>query len=301
MIVLTTIDRIRALKKEKNAVILAHYYTYPEIQEVADYVGDSLYLSKIAKDLDEDLIAFCGVRFMAESAKILAKDKKVLHPNKRALCPMVAMASLEDIERAKAKNKEAKVVSYVNSSTEVKTVSDLCCTSSNAKKLLEAYPHQEIIFVPDKNLGGYIAKDSHKNIELWQGFCPVHEDIRRDKVLDFLEAFKEDIEVLAHPECNEEVRDLADFIGSTGQIIDYAKNSKSKNFLILTEEGILYELENATEDKVFYNLNTRCQAMKEISLEDLYYSLKNESGEILIDEEIIEKAKKPLNLMFELV
>ncbi|HHV26205.1 MAG TPA: quinolinate synthase NadA [Tissierellia bacterium] len=292
---------ILKLKKEKNAAILAHYYVRDEIQELADYVGDSYYLSKIGLKLDAEIIVFCGVSFMAECAKILSPHKKVLLPNTNAKCFMVEMASKEDLLKMKKKYKNAKVVSYVNSSTEVKALSDACCTSSNAYNVIKNIDGDEIIFVPDKHLGSHIQeKFPDKNLILWDGFCSVHNNIEAEDILNYKEKFDSKIIVLVHPECKKEVRNLADFVGSTGQIIDYVGKCYSKEFLVVTEDGILYELKNRYPDKIFHSLNTICDPMKSITLEDLHNSLLLEKNEITLEESLRESASKSLLKMLEL-
>lgn len=294
-------EEILKLKEEKNATILAHYYVRDEIQELADYVGDSYYLSKVGLKLDSEIIVFCGVSFMAECAKILSPHKKVLLPNTEAKCHMVELASKEDVLNMKEKHKNAKIVSYVNSSTEIKAISDACCTSSNAYNVVKNIDTDEIIFVPDKNLGSHIQKMlPEKNIILWDGYCCVHDDISATSVLNYKKKFDSEMKILAHPECNQEVRKLADFIGSTGQMIDYVEKCDSKDFLILTEDGILYELKNRYPDKVFHNLNTICNPMKCITLDDLYNSLLLEKSEIFLDESLRIKANNALLKMLEL-
>lgn len=294
-------EEILRLKKEKNAVILAHYYVRDEIQEIADYVGDSYNLSKIGLEADNNIIVFCGVSFMAESAKTLSPHKKVLLPNLNAKCSMVELATKEDVLKMKGRHKNAKVVSYVNSSTEVKSVSDACCTSSNAYNVVKNIDVDEIIFVPDKHLGSHIQeKIRNKKIILWDGFCCVHHNIRAKDILDYKEKTNIDLKVLVHPECRKEVRDLADYIGSTGQIIDYVGKINHKDFLIVTEDGILYELKNKYKDRVFHNLDIICNPMKCLTIEDVYESLLYEKNEIILDEGLRVNANKALLKMLEL-
>lgn len=294
-------EEILKLKKEKNIVILAHYYMRDEVQEVADYIGDSYYLSKIGLDLPHDTIAFCGVHFMAENAKILSPHKKVLLPNRDAQCSMVELATKEDVLKLKENYKDAKIVSYVNSSTAVKSISDACCTSANAYDVIKNIDAEEIIFVPDKHLGSYIQeKIDYKKIILWNGFCCVHHHIRAKDILDYKEEVKQDFQILVHPECRKEVRDLADFIGSTGQMIQYVGQRNEKDFLVVTEEGIFYELKNKYPDRIFHSLNILCGPMKCITLEDLYECLMYEKNEITLDEDLIEKAKRSLVNMLTL-
>lgn len=294
-------EEIIRLKEEKNIVILAHYYMRDEIQELADYIGDSYYLSKIGLDVPHDIIAFCGVHFMAESAKILSPNKKVLLPNMNATCSMVEMATKKEVLKLKEKYKDAKIVSYVNSSTEVKSISDACCTSSNAYDVIQNIDAEEIIFVPDQHLGSYIQeKVAHKRIILWNGFCCVHHNIRAKDVLHYKEKANQELQILVHPECRAEVRDLADFVGSTGQMIQYVGQRNEKDFLVVTEEGIFYELKNKYPDRRFHSLNILCGPMKCITLQDLYECLLYEKNEIILEESLRAKAEKSLVNMLTL-
>ncbi|MBU5427343.1 quinolinate synthase NadA [Tissierella pigra] len=294
-------EEILRLKEEKNAVILAHYYVRDEIQEIADYVGDSYNLSKIGLEVDNEVIVFCGVSFMAESAKILSPHKKVLLPNTDAKCSMVDLATKEDVLKLKEIHKDAKIVSYVNSSTEVKAISDVCCTSANAYNVVNNIDAEEIIFIPDKHLGSCIQeKVKDKKMILYDGFCCVHNNIRAKDILDYREKTNMDLHILVHPECRKEVRDLADYIGSTGQIIDYVGTTNHKDFLILTEDGILYELRNRYKDRRFHNLDIICNPMKCITIEDVYESLLHDKNQIIIDEDIRISASRALFKMLEL-
>ena len=289
---------ISKLKKEKNAVILAHYYQPQEVQEIADYVGDSYYLSKIGLDCQENIIVFCGVNFMAESAKILAPNKKVLIPNKEAVCSMVNFATKEEVLREKGKHPNAKVVSYINCLTELKTISEACCTSSSAVDIVKNIDSDEILFVPDKNLGSYVSEQiTDKKIILWNGHCYVHNQIKAQDIINMKKIHGQDIKVAVHPECTKAVRDLADFIGSTGQIIKYVSNDNSEKFLIVTEQGINYELKKKNPNKEFYYLDMVCKSMKKTSLQDIYNCLKNETNEIIIDEETRKSAYNALHNM----
>ncbi len=296
------IDEILRLKKEKNALILAHYYQNDEVQEIADFVGDSYYLSKIAKDSKENTLVFCGVDFMAESAKILSPDKKVLIPVKEAGCLMADMVNVEGLLKLKEKYKDAAIVTYINSSTEVKAISDVIVTSSNALKIVENLPQKNIIFAPDKNLGEYISEHVvDKNIILWQGYCPIHEKIKEKSIISFREEHPE-AQVLVHPECSKRIRDLSHYIGSTSGIISKVKELSNKEILVVTEEGIFYELNKNNRDNKLYKTTEvmSCKDMKKINLESIYNCLLNEEFEIEIDEEIREKAYKALENMHEL-
>ncbi len=294
------IDKIKKLKEEKNAVILAHFYQPDEIQAVADFVGDSLDLSRRAAACDADVIIFCGVWFMAGSAKLLSPEKTVMIPNKTAGCPMADMVTAEDIKRLRAEHPDAAVVAYVNSSVEVKAECDICCTSSNAVKIVNSLPNDEIIFVPDKNLGSYVAKFTDKKIILFSGFCPVHDRITAEDVKEARQAHP-NAEILVHPECPADVVDAADFAGSTAQIIDYAKNSDKTEFVIGTEHGVLYPLKKENPDKKFYMLTNdfTCKNMKKTTLEDILECLETGKNEIEIDEETIKSAAESLFRMLE--
>lgn len=295
------IDKIKTLKKQKNAIILAHYYQNGDIQDIADYVGDSYYLSEIGMKSKSDIIVFCGVKFMAEGAKILSPEKTILLPNENALCSMASMASAEEVQKLKDKHPKAKVVCYVNSSSDVKAVSDVCCTSSSAINIVKNIDSDEIIFVPDKNLGSYIQeKIPEKNIILWDGCCNIHDKIEKEDIFKAKEQYGNDIEVLVHPECTKEVRNEASFIGSTGEIIKYASKCNSKKFLIVTDEGVIHQLKKNNKDKIFYSLNMRCKNMKITTLEQVYSSLLNLQGNITLNEEIRKRAYNALINMHKL-
>ena len=295
-------DEILKLKKEKGAIILAHYYQIPEIQEIADYVGDSYYLSKIAKDCEENIIVFCGVKFMAESAKILSPEKTVILPVMEAGCVMADMATAEGLAKLKEEHPNAKVVCYINSSTEVKALSDVCCTSSNAENIINNLEEKEIIFLPDRNLGSYIQeKTPDKKFILWNGFCIVHEAIQKEEILR-LKREHEGILTVAHPECSKEIRDISDFIGSTSEIINFVNNSSNKKFIIITEEGVLHQLRKNGEEKEFYIPYGKmvCRNMKMTTLKDLYESLLKMENKIEIDEDLRLKAYNSLKNMHKL-
>lgn len=291
-------EQILKLKKEKNAIILAHYYQVGEIQDIADFVGDSFELSRKAKENSADIIVFCGVRFMAESAKVLSPNKTVLLPVKEAGCPMADMAEVEQVLNMKKEHPNAKVVTYVNSSVEVKAVSDICCTSSNAIKIVNKIDANEIIFIPDKNLGSYVQEQvPNKKIVLWNGHCCVHDRITADNVLRSKEGNPK-LKVLVHPECKSEVRNLADYIGSTSGIINFAKESQDNEFLIVTEEGVLHKLEKENQGKEFAGIRgMTCKNMKKTTLEDVYACLEELKYEINIDEAVREKAANALENM----
>lgn len=296
------IDEINKLKKEKNAVILAHNYQIPEIQDIADYVGDSLELSKKAAKTDADIIVFCGVHFMAESAKILSPNKKVLLPALDAGCPMADMIDADQLRMFKEEYPDIPVVCYVNSSAAVKAESDICCTSANALKIVNSLDKDKILFVPDKNLGNYIStKISKKEIICWEGFCITHHRVRHNEI-DMVRKHRGETKILVHPECNPEVVKKADFVGSTSEIIEYVKNSEDKKFIIGTEMGILHRLRKQNPDKNYYLLSPSlvCYNMKKTSLEDVYKALKDEKNEINVDKEVMDKAHKSLERMLRL-
>ncbi|MCH5138726.1 quinolinate synthase NadA [Clostridiaceae bacterium UIB06] len=293
---------ILRLKKEKGAIILAHYYQRPEIQDIADAVGDSYYLSKVAKDCNEKVIVFCGVKFMAESAKILSPEKTILLPVIDAGCPMADMADPEGVKELKKQHPNAKVVCYINSSAEVKALSDVCCTSSNALKIIKNIKEEEIIFLPDENLGGYIQEQvPEKKFILWKGFCITHKKVKVEE-LEKARNLHKDILIAAHPECEKPVRDAADFIGSTGEIIDFVTNSPNEKFLIVTEEGVLHKIKSKNPEKKFYvpGGGMSCINMKKTYLKDVYNSLLNMEYNIQIDEETRLKAYGSLINMHEL-
>lgn len=295
-------EEIQRLKKERNAIILAHNYQVPEVQDVADVVGDSYSLSQHAAETDSDVIVFCGVHFMAESAKILSPDKTVLLPVRDAGCPMADMVTAPKLREMKARYPDAAVVCYVNSSAEVKAESDVCCTSSNALKVVESLENKQVIFVPDKNLGSYIAsKVKNKEIILWKGFCITHKRVKVEEVQK-IRQLHPNAKILMHPECAPEVQKLADFLGSTSAIINYAREIPEKDIIIGTEEGILHLLKKQNPDKNFYLLSTGliCTNMKKTRLEDVHRALLNMQHEIHVDENIRIKALKSLERMLKI-
>lgn len=296
------IGEINRLKKEKNAVILAHNYQIPEIQDIADYVGDSLGLSKKAADTDADIIVFCGVHFMAESAKILSPNKKVLLPVLDAGCPMADMIDAEQLRAFKKEYPDVTVVCYVNSSAEVKAESDICVTSSNALKIVKSLKADKILFVPDQNLGNYISsRIPEKEIISWEGFCITHHRVRSNEI-DRVRKHRGKTKILVHPECTPAVVEKADFVGSTSQIIEYIKESEDKEFVIGTEMGILHTVRKQNPHKKFYLLSPSlvCYNMKKTSLEDVYKALKDEKNEINVEKEIMDRAHRSLERMLEL-
>ena len=294
-------EKILKLKKEKNAIILAHLYQIPEIQEIADYVGDSYYLSQVARDAKEDLIIFCGVKFMAESAKVLSPEKTVILPAPNAGCPMADMAEVEDVEEMIKKYPDAFKVCYINSSYEVKALCDASVTSSSALKIIKNIPNKQILFLPDQNLGGYISEFfPEKEFILWRGFCPTHHRITAEELIKAKEEHP-NVKVLSHPECSKEVRDLSDYIGSTSGIINYATECEDKEFIIATEEGVLHQLKKKNPDKKFYFPEVMvCPNMKKTSLQDVYDALDGKKEEVILDEEIRKKALTSLENMHKL-
>lgn len=295
------------LKKEKNAVILGHYYQRHEIQEISDYIGDSLALAQQAQEATADIIVFCGVHFMAETAKILNPSRKVLLPDMEASCSLAESCKAEDFAPFKAAHPNHIVISYVNCSAEIKALSDLICTSGNAEKLVRSLPEdQKIIFAPDKNLGGYINRVTGRNMLLWNGVCTVHDAMQAEAILN-LKVSHPDAKVIAHPECNAALLEVADFVGSTKAMLNYIKASPSQKFIVATETGILYEMQRENPDKEFITLRDNkscscddCAYMKLNTLEKLYNCLKTEQPEILMSPEIIEAAKRPIVRMLEM-
>ena len=295
-------NQIEQLKRAKNAVILAHYYAPAEVQEIADYVGDSFYLAKVAKQSDADIIVFCGVAFMGESAKILNPDKKVLMPDPSADCPMAHMVADGIIEEMRSKYDDLAVVCYINSTAELKCKSDVCVTSSNTVKIIKALPNKNIFFIPDKNLGSFVAKlVPEKNIILNDGCCPIHARITAAQLQAEKNAHPDAL-VLTHPECNAEVTEMSDYLGSTAEIIEYATCSSNSEFIICTEYGVDYKLVTDNPHKRFYYPNPHpcCADMKLNTLEAVLSVLEKEDKEIVVDSAICEGALKPLERMLEL-
>jgi quinolinate synthase len=299
---------IEELKREKDAVILGHYYQREEIQEVSDYVGDSLALAQEAQRCEKSVIVFCGVHFMAETAKILNPTRKVLLPDMEASCSLAESCKAEDLRKLKGEHPGAMVVSYVNCTAEVKGESDLICTSGNAEKLIRALPEeQEIIFAPDKNLGGYINGVTGRKMLLWDGVCTVHDALVAENVLK-MKMDNRDAKVIAHPECNRAVLEVSDFVGSTKAMLRYIGESGEKRFIVATERGMLYEMKRMYPDREFLEVGsgkdgcacTDCAYMKLNTLEKLRDCLRSESPEIVMDEKLIEAARKPIERMLEM-
>lgn len=300
-------QEILRLKREKNAVILGHYYQRPEIQEISDYIGDSLALAQKAQQATADIIVFCGVHFMAETAKILNPQCKVLLPDMEASCSLAESCKADEFAAFKAQHPDHMVISYVNCSAEIKALSDLICTSGNAEKLVRALPEdQKIIFAPDKNLGGYINQVTGRQMVLWNGVCTVHDAMQAEAILKLKEKYP-DAPVVAHPECNAALVKVADFVGSTKAMLSYIKASSKKQIIVATETGILFEMKRENPDKEFITLRDDkscacddCAYMKLNTLEKLYRCLRDEQPEIVMSEEMIEKAKRPIVRMLDM-
>ena len=300
-------SEIIRLKKEKNAVILGHYYQREEIQDLSDYIGDSLALAQMAQKCDNDIIVFCGVHFMAETAKILNPSRKVLLPDMTASCSLAESCKGEDFAKFKAEHPDHIVMSYINCTAEIKAMSDIICTSGNAEKLVRSLPEdQKIIFAPDKNLGGYINSVSGRHMLLWDGVCMVHDAMRAESILK-MRAEHPDAVVVAHPECNGAVLQVADFVGSTKAMLTYIEKSDKKKFIVATETGILYEMRKNNPDKEFLTVSAKegcncadCSYMKQNTLEKLYACLRDETPEIIMDADVIEKAKTPILRMLDM-
>lgn len=299
---MTVREEIEQLKKKKDAVILAHYYVRPEVQELADYIGDSFYLSRTAAVLQKKVIVFCGVSFMGESAKILCPDKTVLMPDMDADCAMAHMADPEQIKRVREKYDDVAVVCYINSTAELKRHSDVCVTSANAVKIVRALPNKNIYFIPDRNLAHYVSEQiPEKHFIFNDGYCPVHERILTEQI----EKAKEEhpgAEVLAHPECRKAVLDLSDYTGSTSGIIAYAGESTGKEFIICTENGVCAELEKRYPEKNFYFIDPQpvCADMKLITPEKILEVLKTGKNEVTMEESVRSRARAPLAEMLRL-
>ncbi len=296
------LGRIRKLKKERHAVILAHWYQRPEVQDAADHVGDSLELSKIAAKTDAEVIVFCSVRFMAETAKILSPRKTVLLPSAGAGCPLADTITAGQLETERRKHPGAAVVAYVNCSAEIKALADYCCTSANAQQVVDQVPEKDILFVPDRHLGRWVQKHSAKNVILWNGGCPTHQRFTAQDVLDCKKAHPR-AELIAHPECDEAITDLADAVMSTSQMLRYCQKSPSNEFIIGTEMGLLHRLRATMPDKVFIQPSKGlvCPNMKMTRLEDLHASLVEMKTVIELPETLRLKALRSLDAMLSVL
>ncbi len=302
------VEEINRLRKEKNAVILSHYYVEGILQDIADYVGDSLGLSQAAASTDADIIVFVGVHFMAETAKIINPSKKVILPDMKAGCSLADSAPAEKFEAFKAQYPDHKVISYINCTAELKTLTDVICTSANAVKIVESFPKdQPLIFAPDKNLGNYINSLTGRDMVLWDGACMVHEQYSVEKIAALMDQHP-DAEFIAHPECEKPVLILAEFIGSTTALLNHVQKSQANKFIVATESGILHQMMKACPEKIFIPAPSvdstcgcnDCSYMKLNSLQKLYICLKHEMPEITLPQEVIEKAKVPIFRMLEI-
>ena len=302
------IEEINRLKREKNAVILSHFYVYGELQDIADYVGDSLGLAQAAAKTSAEIIVFVGVHFMAETAKIINPSKKVILPDLKAGCSLAESAPAEKFAEFKAKYPDHKVITYINATAALKTMSDIVCTSANAKAVVDSFPpNQKLIFAPDKNLGNYINSITGREMVLWDGACIVHEQYLVEKIIDLLDEHR-DAEFIAHPECKKPVLLLAKHIGSTTSLLNYVQKSSNKKFIIATESGIFHQMKKVCPDKIFIPAPSAdstcacndCSYMKLNSLQKLYTCLKYEQPEIVLTKEVIEKASIPIRRMLEI-
>ncbi|MBI4946643.1 MAG: quinolinate synthase NadA [Bacteroidetes bacterium] len=300
-------SEIKKIKQKKNAIILAHYYQEPDIQDAADFIGDSLGLSQQAAKTEADIIVFAGVHFMAETAKILSPQKKVLLPDLNAGCSLADACPADNFSEFKKKYPNHIVITYVNCSAEIKALSDIICTSTNAQKIVETLPkEQKIIFAPDKNLGKFIEKQTGRKMVLWDGSCMVHEIFSLKKIIQLKEKHP-NAKFIAHPECEEEVLKIAEYIGSTTGLLNYTIKNSSNEFIVATETGIIYQMQKASPDKIFIPAPPNnscacndCPHMKLNTLEKLYDCLKNEKPEITLDKYLIERAEKPIRRMLEI-
>ena len=299
--------KIEDLKNKKNAIILAHYYQVPEIQDIADYIGDSLGLAQKASETDAKIIVFAGVHFMAETAKMLNPNAKVILPDLEAGCSLAESCPLDKFVEFKKKHPDHIVISYINTTAAIKTVTDVVCTSGNAVQIVESFPKkQKIIFAPDKNLGGYINRITGRNMVLWDGTCEVHDILSTDAIITMKEE-NPDAELIAHPECKAPVLELADYVGSTTGMLKYTMQSKSNKFIVATETGILHQMQLQSPEKEFLVVPSDetcscndCPYMKLNTMEKLYLALKNEKPEILLDKKTAELAKKPIKRMLDI-
>jgi quinolinate synthase len=302
------VEEINRLKKEKNAIILSHFYVEGDLQDIADYVGDSLGLAQKAANTDADMIVFVGVHFMAETAKIINPSKKVILPDLKAGCSLADSAPADEFAAFKAKYPDHKVVTYINATAALKTMSDMVCTSANAKTIVDSFPKdQKLIFGPDKNLGNYINSITGRDMVLWDGACMVHEQYSVEKIIDLIDEHP-DAEFIAHPECEKPVLLLAKYIGSTTALLNYVQKSEAKKFIVATESGILHQMVKACPEKIFIPAPSvdstcgcnDCSYMKLNSLQKLYICLKHELPEITLPEEVIKKAQLPIQRMLEI-
>jgi quinolinate synthase len=302
------ISEIKRMKAEKNAIILAHYYQTDDIQDIADFIGDSLALAQKAASNNADIIVFAGVKFMAETAKILAPEKKVLLPDMNAGCSLADSCKAEDFEKFIMENPGRTIISYVNTTAEIKALSDIICTSSNAIQVIESLPPEEkIIFAPDRNLGNYVLNKTGRDMVIWNGTCHVHEEFSLEAILR-LKKENPEAKIIIHPECELPVRLVADYIGSTSSLLQFTKNDNGKYYIVATEAGIIHQMKKANPDKVYIPAPPRdstcgcseCSFMKLITLEKIFNCLKNETPEVFVDNNILMKAQKPIRRMMEI-
>ena len=293
-------EEILRLKAERNAVILAHNYQIPDIQDIADFLGDSLALAMKVPEIEADVIVFCGVDFMAETAAILNPDKTVIIPDTGARCPLASMVDAEGLKELKEKHPDAAVVSYVNTTAETKALSDYCCTSANAVKVVESVPEKKVIFTPDRNLGAYVQRHTDKEMILWPGFCATHDALTVDDFRELKEKHPDAV-IMAHPECRPEVLDYADHVFSTEGMVKFAKSSDAREFIVGTEKDMAYRLRKECPDKVFYTIDKAvCPTMKKITLENLRDALLNMGPVVRVPEELAERAKIPIERMISI-
>jgi quinolinate synthase len=302
------VSEIKRMKSEKNAIMLAHYYQTGDIQDIADFVGDSLALSQKAASNDADIILFAGVKFMAETAKILAPEKKVLIPDMEAGCSLADSCKADDFIKFIKANPGRTIVSYVNTTAEIKALSDIVCTSSNAVKIIESLPADEkIIFAPDRNLGNYVLNKTGRDMVIWNGTCHVHEEFSLEKILKLKEEHS-DAKIIVHPECELPVRMVADYIGSTSALLQYTKKDKGMCYIVATEPGIIHQMKKENPGKKYIPAPPKdstcgcseCNFMKLITIDKIYNCLKNETPEIIIDFDVLKKAQKPIRRMIEI-
>ncbi|NTW31825.1 MAG: quinolinate synthase NadA [Bacteroidetes bacterium] len=300
-------EEINKLKKEKNAILLAHYYQIPEIQDIADFIGDSLALAQQAKNTKAKIIIFAGVHFMAETAKILNPDKKVIVPDITAGCSLADSCKPEEFKNFINKYPDHKIISYINCSAEIKAMSDIICTSSNAVKIVESFPkEQKLIFNPDKNLGAYVNNITGRNMLLWNGTCEVHDILNVEKIIKLKQKYH-DAKLISHPECKATILKISDFVGSTTALLNFTKNDSSLKYIVATETGVIHQMKKESPQKEFIIASNEencscndCYHMKKNTLEKLYLCLKNESPEIKIEEKLIDKATISIMRMLEL-
>jgi quinolinate synthase len=305
---LKLVEEINRLKKEKNAVILSHFYVEGDLQDIADYVGDSLGLARAAANTDAETIVFVGVHFMAETAKIINPNKKVILPDLKASCSLAESAPADKFAAFKAKYPEHKVITYINATAALKTMSDIVCTSANAKQIVDSFPKdQKLIFAPDKNLGNYINNITGREMVLWDGACMVHEKYSVEKIANLMDEHL-DAEFIAHPECEKPVLLLAKHIGSTTSLLSYVQSSDAKKFIVATESGILHQMTKACPDKIFIPAPSidstcgcnDCEYMKLNSLHKLYICMKHEQPEVLLPADVIKQAQVPIQRMLDI-